>query len=122
IKLPNLRQLTITSIPLDTYSYLTYSETTTLENAITASIFKNGSISWEMVHKLRLSSSFFWRSTHLYFALPKAIFIVYVFRLLLLIVDNSKKEILLHANQDGLTNLNNRRFGLDQMQQTIIAT
>lgn len=122
VKLPNLRQLTITSIPLDTYSYLTYSETTTLENAITASIFKNGSISWEMVHKLRLSSSFFWRSTHLYLALPKAIFIVYVFRLLLLIVDNSKKEILLHANQDGLTNLNNRRFGLDQMQQTIIAT
>lgn len=121
VKLPNLRQLTITSLPLDTYSYLTYSETTTLENAITASIFKNGSISWEMVHKLRLSSSFFWRSTHLYLALPKAIFIVYVFRILLLIVDNSKKEILQHANQDGLTNLNNRRFGLDQMQQTIIA-
>ena len=122
VKLPNLRQLTITSIPLDTYSYLTYSETTTLENAITASIFKNGTISWEMVHKLRLSSSFFWRSTHLYLALPKAIFIVYVFRLLLLILDNSKNEILQHANQDGLTNLNNRRFGLDQMQQTIITT
>ena len=121
VKLPNLRQLTITSIPLDTYSYLTYSETTTLENAITASIFKNGSISWEMVHKLRLSSSFFWRSTHLYLALPKAIFMVYVFRLLLLIVDHSKAEILEHANQDGLTSLNNRRFGLNQMQQTIIA-
>ncbi|WP_352339018.1 GGDEF domain-containing protein [Psychrobacter sp. 16-MNA-CIBAN-0192] len=122
INMPNLRQLTITSIPLDTYSYLTYSETTTLENAITASIFKNGTISWEMVHKLRLSSSFFWRSTHLYLALPKAIFMVYVFRLLLLIVDNSKKEILQHANQDGLTNLNNRRFGLSRMQQTIVTT
>ena len=122
VKLPNLRELTITSIPLDTYSYLTYSETTTLENAITASIFKNGTISWEMVHKLRLSSSFFWRSTHLYLALPKAIFMVYVFRLLLLILDNSKKEILQHANQDGLTHLNNRRFGLSQMQQTVIST
>lgn len=121
VNLPNLRQLTITSIPLDTYSYLTYSETTTLENAITASIFKNGSISWEMVHKLRLSSSFFWRSTHLYLALPKAIFMVYVFRLLLLILDNSKNEILQHANQDGLTHLNNRRSGLSQMQQVIIA-
>ena len=74
-----------------------------------------------MVHKLRLSSSFFWRSTHLYLALPKAIFMVYVFRLLLLIVDHSKAEILEHANQDGLTSLNNRRFGLNQMQQTIIA-
>lgn len=122
IKMPNLRQLTLTSLPLDTFSYLTYSETTTLENAITAILYREGSISWQAVHDLRLSSSFFWRSTHLYLALPKAIFIVYVFRILLLIIDNSKQEILQHANQDGLTNLSNRRFGLSQMQQTITAT
>ena len=118
-KLPNLRQLTISSIQLDTYSYITYSETTPLENAINASVFKNGSISWEAIHKLRLSSSFFWRSTHLYLALPKAVFIVYVFRILLLIVDKSKNEILQYANQDALTNLNSRRYGLSQMQQLV---
>ncbi|WP_350559914.1 diguanylate cyclase [Psychrobacter sp. CAL346-MNA-CIBAN-0220] len=122
VNLPSLCQLTITSIPLDTYSYLTYNDTTTIENAIAASIFKEGTLSWDSLHQLRRSSAFFWRSTHMYLALPKAIFIVYVFRKLLLILDDSKEEILQHANQDELTKLNNRRFGLSQMQQTIMAT
>lgn len=121
VKLPNLRQLNITSIPLDTYSYLTYSETTTIENAIAASIFKDGKISWDNVELLRRSSSFFWRTTHLYLALPKAIFIVYVFRLLLVILDDSKNEILEHANKDELTKLNSRRFGLTMMQKSLMA-
>jgi len=120
VKLPNLRQLTITSIPLDTYSYLTYSETTTIENAIAASIFKNGKISWENVEQVRRSSAFFWRSTHLYLALPKAIFMVYMFRKLLVILDDSKNEILEHANKDELTKLDNRRFGLSQIQATLM--
>lgn len=38
--IPNLRQMTITSFPLDTYSYLTFSETAAIENAISAAIFK----------------------------------------------------------------------------------
>ncbi|TXD98517.1 diguanylate cyclase [Psychrobacter frigidicola] len=122
IDLPNLRQLTITSIPLDTYSYLTYSEATALENAIETSLFPNGILSWDNLSELRRSSAFFWRSTHMYLALPKAIFMVYVFRTLLLILDDSKEEILQHANQDELTKLNNRRFGLRQMQQTIMTT
>ncbi|WP_201556385.1 sensor domain-containing diguanylate cyclase [Psychrobacter sp. 72-O-c] len=120
IDLPNLRQLTFISIPLDTYSYLTYSEATSIENTMATSIFQNGALNWENLDQLRLSSAFFWRSTHLYLALPKAIFIVYMFRTLLLILDNSKNEILKHANQDELTQLNSRRYGLTQMQQAIM--
>jgi diguanylate cyclase (GGDEF)-like protein len=121
IDLPDLRQLTIAAMPLDTYSYLTYSETTSIENALANSIFQNGTLSWDNLHELRQSSAFFWRATHLYLALPKAIFIVYVFRTLLLILDNSKKEILQHANQDELTQLKSRRYGLTQMQQAIMS-
>ena len=118
--IPNLRQMTITSFPLDTYSYLTYSETTAIENAISASIFKNGTLSWDTFNQLRFSSAFFWRSTHIYMSLPKAIFIIYMFRTLLLILDNSKAEIMQYANQDELTQLKSRRYGLTQMQQALL--
>ncbi|WP_243443547.1 hypothetical protein [Psychrobacter sp. JCM 18903] len=112
VTLPNLRQMTLTVIPLDTYySYINYSEITTIENAISASIFQNGTLNWDSVDQLRRSSAFFWRSTHIYMALPKAIFIIYMFRTLLLILDDSKKEILQHANQDELTQLKSRRYG-----------
>lgn len=121
LKLPDLRQLTITSIPLDTYNYLTYSEMTTIENAIAASIFKDGKLSWENIELLRQSSSFFWRGSHLYLALPKAMFMVFVFRKLLVILDASKNEILEHANKDELTKLNSRRFGLAMMQKSLMA-
>lgn len=57
----------------------------------------------------------------MYLALPKAIFMVYVFRTLLLILDDSKKEIVQYASQDELTKLMNRRYGLAQMQQTLMA-
>lgn len=122
VNLPNLRQLTIATIPFDTYNYMTHSEAITIESRIVTSIFKDGSLSWDSINELRRSSAFFWRSTHMYLALPKAIFIVYVFRTLLLILDDSKKDILRHANQDALTQLNNRRFGLSKMQQTIMTT
>lgn len=84
--------------------------------------FKDGALSWDKLTELRRSSAFFWRSTHLYLALPKALFIVYVFRALLLILDNSKDEIIKYANQDELTGLNNRRYGLTQMQQVLMAS
>lgn len=120
VTLPNLRQMTLTVIPLDTYySYINYSEITTIENAISASIFQNGTLNWESVDQLRRSSAFFWRSTHIYMALPKAIFIIYMFRTLLLILDDSKKEILQHANQDELTQLKSRRYGMMQMKQVL---
>ena len=120
VTLPNLRQMTLTVIPLDTYySYINYSEITTIENAISASIFQNGTLNWDRVDQLRRSSAFFWRSTHIYMALPKAIFIIYMFRTLLLILDDSKKEILQHANQDELTQLKSRRYGMMQMKQVL---
>jgi len=119
--LPNLRQMTITSFPLDTYSYLTYSEIAAIENAISASIFQNGTLSWDNVNQLRFSSAFFWRTTHIYMALPKAIFIIYMFRTLLLILDNSKAEVMQYANQDELTQLKSRRYGLTQMQKALLA-
>ncbi|HCI77242.1 MULTISPECIES: sensor domain-containing diguanylate cyclase [Psychrobacter] len=120
VTLPNLRQMTLTVIPLDTYySYINYSEITTIENAISASIFQNGTLNWDSVDQLRRSSAFFWRSTHIYMALPKAIFIIYMFRTLLLILDDSKKEILQHANQDELTQLKSRRYGMMQMKQVL---
>lgn len=43
-----------------------------------------------------------------------------MFRTLLLILDNGKNEILKHANQDELTQLNSRRYGLTQMKQAIM--
>jgi len=121
LTIPNLRQMTMSSFPLDGYNYLTYSEMTSIENAISASIFKNGILSWETFNQLRLSSAFFWRTTHIYMALPKAIFIIYMFRTLLLILDNSKAEIMQYANQDELTQLKSRRYGLTQMQQALLA-
>ena len=122
VSLPNLRQLTMTSIPADAYGYLTYSEMMSLENAIATSIFQNGVLSWDSIDEMRKSSAFFWRTTHIYLALPKAIFMIYVFRTLLFMLDKSKAEILQHANQDGLTQLTNRRYGLNQMQQILMAT
>ena len=119
--LPNLRQMTLTSLPLDTYSYLTYSETSAIEEAISASLFQNGTLSWDNFNQLRFSSAFFWRSTHIYMSLPKAIFIIYMFRTLLLILDNSKAEIMQYANHDELTQLKNRRYGLTQMQQALVS-
>ncbi|WP_041772306.1 sensor domain-containing diguanylate cyclase [Psychrobacter sp. G] len=119
--IPNLQQMTTTSFPLDSYNYLTYSETTAIENAISASIFQNGTLSWDTFNQLRFSSAFFWRSTHIYMSLPKAIFIIYMFRTLLLILDNSKAEIMQYANHDELTQLKSRRYGLTQMQQALLA-
>lgn len=119
IILPNLRQLTLTYPMFDTFSYLSYDEIMVIENTIAASIYKNESLGWDSINQIQHSSTFFWRTTHIYLALPKAIFIVYAFRTLLLILDDSKREIVQHANQDELTTLHNRRYGLTQMQQTL---
>jgi diguanylate cyclase (GGDEF)-like protein len=121
VNLPNLRQLTLSSTLIDSQSYVIYSEMISIENTLASSIFENGTLSWSNIDEPRRSSAFFWRSTHMYLALPKAIFMVYVFRTLLLILDDSKKEIVKHASQDELTKLMNRRYGLAQMQQTLMA-
>ncbi|MGP4811459.1 GGDEF domain-containing protein [Psychrobacter sp. 1Y10] len=119
VTLPSMRQLNIPSLPLGTYSYQTYSEMTSIENAIEATIFQDGTLSWDSINEIRRSSVFFWRVTHMYLALPKAIFMVYIFSTLLLILDNSKKQIVQHANHDELTGLKNRRCGLTKMRQTL---
>ncbi|OLF39634.1 GGDEF domain-containing protein [Psychrobacter sp. Cmf 22.2] len=119
VTLPSMRQLNITSLPLGTYNYQTYSEMTSIENAIEATIFQDGTLSWDSINEIRRSSVFFWRATHMYLALPKAIFMVYIFSTLLLILDNSKKQIVQHANHDELTGLKNRRYGLTKMRQTL---
>lgn len=122
VELPNFRQLTISSLLVENSNYVTYSEITTVEEVIATSIFKDGVLSWDNVDELRRSSAFFWRSTHIYLALPKAIFMVYVLRTLLLVLENSKAEIVNYANQDEVTQLHNRRYGLELMRQTLLAT
>ncbi|MDN5566774.1 MAG: GGDEF domain-containing protein [Psychrobacter sp.] len=119
IILPNLRQLTVTYPMPDTFSYLSYNEIMVIENAIAAVFYNSEALGWDGFNQIQHSSTFFWRLTHIYLALPKAIFIVYAFRTLLLILDDSKREIVQHANQDELTTLYNRRYSLTQMQQTL---
>ncbi|MGP4788155.1 diguanylate cyclase [Psychrobacter sp. 1Y11] len=119
ISLPNLRQMPVISPLIDIYSYLTYNEIMTIENAIAAFIFTKETLGWDDISELQRSSTFFWRATHVYLALPKALFTVYIFRKLLYILDESRKEILEHAHKDELTTLDNRRYGLTQMQQSL---
>lgn len=119
--LPSLRQTDVSAFPVVTYSYLGYSEVTAVENTVHNAIAENNKPGWDLLSQLRFSSTFFWRATHLYMALPKAIFILYTFRTLLLILDASKKEILQHANQDELTQLQSRRYGLTQMKASLMS-
>ncbi|MBE0442963.1 MAG: GGDEF domain-containing protein [Psychrobacter sp.] len=111
ITLPSLRQMSAITLPPSIHSYMTYSDMT---------IMKNEALNWEGINYLRQSSNILWRSTHMYMSLPKAIFIIYMFRTLLVVLDNSRKETLQHANQDELTQLKNRRYGLMQMKQALV--
>lgn len=122
IDLPNLRQINIAASPFHIHNHLSYNDTLNIENAIAVSIFHNNTLVLDDLHHLHQLSALFWRMTHMYFAVPKAIFMVYVFRTLLLILDDSKAEILRHANQDELTKLHNRRYGLSQMCEAVINT
>ena len=119
IVLPDLRRLTLNYPMLHTFSYFSYNEIMVIENAIAASVHSNEALNWESINQIQRSSTFFWRATHIYLALPKAIFVIYAFRTLLLILDNSKREIVQHAHQDELTTLYNRRYSLTKMQQTL---
>lgn len=126
IDFPSLQHIHESTIPLDIYSYLIASglstiEMSAIENAMANSTLSNEALGIEGLNEVRQSSALFWHSTHIYLAVPKAIFIVYVFRALLLILDASKAETLKHANQDELTQLTNRRYGLTQMQDTLAA-
>ncbi len=119
VVLPNLRQLTLTYPILDGYGPLTYNEVMTIENATAAMSVRRETPAADAISELQRSSAFFWRSTHIYLAVPKAIFMVYIFRKLLQLLDDSKMQILKHANQDELTGLKNRRYGLSQMRKTL---
>lgn len=122
VDLPSLREMHLAHDGvIHSHNYQTYDEAVTIENAIASAIYHNGTIPLNDGHELHRNSALFWRSTHMYLALPKAIFIVYVFRILLLILDTSKREILNYANQDELTGLNNRRHGLGQMRETLMS-
>lgn len=126
IDFPSLQHIHESTIPLDIYSYLIASgistiEMSAIENAMATSTLSNEALGIDGLNEVRQSSALFWHSTHIYLAVPKAIFIVYVFRALLLILDASKAETLKHANQDELTQLTNRRYGLTQMQDTLAA-
>ena len=119
ISLPNLQQLTVIHPMIGTHNYLNYNEMMVIENTIAATSFKQNTLSWDTISEIQRSSAFFWRMTHLYLALPKAIFIVYMFRALLSVLDDSRRETLQHANQDELTQLKNRRYGLKKMKYTL---
>ncbi|MDN3452492.1 MULTISPECIES: GGDEF domain-containing protein [unclassified Psychrobacter] len=119
INLPNLRQLSVIHPMLASHNYLTYNEIMAAENAVAALAFENNVMNWDSISALQRSSALFWRSTHLYLALPKAIFMVYMFRALLLVLDDSKHETMRHANQDELTQLKNRRYGLKKMKYAL---
>ena len=126
IDFPSLQHIHEGTIPLDIHGYLIASgisniEMSAIENAMAASNLSNEALGIDGLNDVRQSSALFWHSTHIYLAVPKAIFIVYVFRALLLILDASKAETLKHANQDELTQLTNRRYGLTQMQDTLAA-
>lgn len=126
ISFPSLQHTNASTIPLEIYDYLVGSgintvEISAIENAMAASTFPNETLSLESINEVRQSAALFWHSTHIYLAVPKAVFIVYIFRALLLILDASKAETLKHANQDELTKLSNRRYGLTQMQRTLAA-
>jgi len=110
ITIPSLRQLTATTLPPSIHSYMTHSDMT---------IIKNEALTWEGLNHLRQSSNLLWRSTHIYMSLPKAIFIIYMFRILLVSLDDSRRETLRHANQDELTQLKNRRYGLKKMKYAL---
>jgi diguanylate cyclase (GGDEF)-like protein len=110
ITIPNLRQLTAITLPSNIHSYMTYSDMT---------IVKNEALTWEGLDHLRQSSNLLWRSTHIYMSLPKAIFIIYMFRILLVSLDDSRQETLQYANQDELTQLKNRRYGLKKMKYAL---
>ena len=122
ISLPNLRLMPIVPPLIDAYNHLTYNEIMAIENAIAVSVSSKQALGWDNLNELQRSSTFFWRSTHVYLALPKAIFVIYAFQKLLLILDEIRIETLRHANQDELTTLDNRRYGLKKMQQTLAVT
>ncbi|MDO5770357.1 MAG: GGDEF domain-containing protein [Psychrobacter sp.] len=66
------------------------------------------------------SSQLFWFATYFYFAMPKAIVIVSVFRAMLSIIERNKLNIQYNADHDALTGIKNRRCVLDWIHQTLL--
>ena len=73
----------------------------------------------DQVLGLQRSNLLFWQMTSIYFALPKAMVIVYLFRSLLTIIDRNKREIQYNADHDALTGLKNRRSMLSWIHQSL---
>lgn len=73
----------------------------------------------EKVLQVQRSNLLFWQMTSIYFALPKAMVIVYLFRTLLTIIDRNKREIQYNADHDALTGLKNRRSMLSWIRQSL---
>ncbi len=68
---------------------------------------------------LQRDNILFWRLTYIYFALPKAIIIVFLFRILLSIIEHNKREIQYNADHDALTGIKNRRGILSWIHQAL---
>lgn len=65
------------------------------------------------------AESHFWQGTYLFMVLCKALFIVYVFHGMLVVIDKNRDSIQLHADYDLLTGIQNRRFILDWMNEAL---
>ena len=118
ISLPNLRQMPVISPLIDIYNYLTYNEIMTIENAIAAFIFTKETLDWDDISELQRSSTFFGAQLMSIWHFLKR-FLPSIFFVSCYISWMSRKEILEHAHKDELTTLDNRRYGLTQMQQTL---
>lgn len=73
----------------------------------------------DQVLQVQRSNLLFWQMTSIYFSLPKAIVIVFLFRSLLTIIDRNKREIQYNADHDPLTGLKNRRSMLSWIHQSL---
>lgn len=76
-------------------------------------------LSGETAVDLPRDNVLFWRLSYLYFSLPKAIIITFLFRVLLLIIERNKRNIQYSADHDGLTGIKNRRCIMNWIEQTL---
>lgn len=71
------------------------------------------------VLNLQRENIIFWRLSYLYFALPKAVVIVQLFRTLLSFIERNTRTIQYNAEHDALTGIKNRRVSLTWLHQSL---
>lgn len=76
-------------------------------------------IEGESVQSLK-NGHLFWFITYFFFAMPKAVIIVGLFRTMLSIIERNKLNIQHNADHDALTGIKNRRCVLDWIHQTLL--